>query len=814
MKKLIPFFLTLVLAACTANPGKGVSYELACQRRADISDVRYNLTFDIPEQRDSAIPASIEICFKLRRKEDVVLDFRQKADSPEEHIVIPRKELRRGENSYRMDFTAGEQSLNRRDRFLYTLLVPDRARTLFPCFDQPDMKAVYSLTLNIPENWTAVSNTYAESTTARDGRKCVKFAPTEPLSTYLFSFVAGKFQCDSIVRNGQPIHIYHRETDPAKIAQCGDILGIVCSSLDYLEEYTSIPYPFAKYDCIAIPDFQYGGMEHTGATLYNDRKLFLNPNPTTDELLDRANLIAHETAHMWFGDLVTMKWFNDVWTKEVFANWFAAKMVRPLYPEINHQLGDMKYYYASSYSEDRTPGSNAIQRPLDNLDNAGLIYCNIIYDKAPVVMEMLAKRLGYDKFREGIRDYLKTFAYGNASWDDLIDILSPYADFDLAEWSRVWIKEKGMPVFRSEIAGRTMTVTQSDPFGAGNLWQEPVEFTLIGSNGEIQAAEMDFTSPVQSVSVPFEIAHAIPNSDGLAYGCFVIDEDGAGYLKDAFSSIESAECRMSVLMTLYENCLRGNTSAGPFIDWSVRELTEEKDNLIRSSLLSYGADLYWKCGGTDTYPEWLKEIAANTALDHELRLMAFRILFRTATGSTLCAEMYNIWAQQKPYSGLSLGENDWTAMAYQLMVRYPEKAALIKAAQLLRIMNPDRRETFEFVSRACSESREERDELFAYLLTEEGRSNESRASSALAFLNHPLRQDYSMKYIVPALGIIEDVQRQGDIFFPQTWCSSLLDAHNSTEAVKTVEAFMQEHESLNPLLAVKILQNIPTPLKR
>ena len=123
--------------------------------------------------------------------------------------------------------------------------------------------------------------------------------------------------------------MYHRETDPDKIAQIPVIFEQVFASLEWMEAYTGIPYPFAKYDFIVLPGFQYGGMEHTGATLYNDKRLFLGKQPTTAEQLGRMSLIAHETAHMWFGDYVTMEWFDEVWLKEVFANYFAAQMTQP-----------------------------------------------------------------------------------------------------------------------------------------------------------------------------------------------------------------------------------------------------------------------------------------------------------------------------------------------------------------------------------------------------------------------------------------------------------------------------------------------------
>ena len=244
--------------------------------------------------------------------------------------MIDRRYLKQGVNSINIFFDVQDQSLNRRDRLLYTLLVPDRARTLFPCFDQPNLKATYTLELAIPKEWCAVANYRIENEEVVEDYKKILFSPTEPLSTYLFSFVCGEFEHCERTRGDRTIGLYHCESDPKRIAQCDDILQEVFYSLEWLERYTAIDYPFGKYDLIIIPGFQYGGMEHTGATLYSDRRMFLSQNPSDNERLSRSRLIAHETAHMWFGDYVTMEWFSDVWTTEVFSNSFSTFLPDPM----------------------------------------------------------------------------------------------------------------------------------------------------------------------------------------------------------------------------------------------------------------------------------------------------------------------------------------------------------------------------------------------------------------------------------------------------------------------------------------------------
>ncbi|MDO5442534.1 MAG: M1 family aminopeptidase [Bacteroidia bacterium] len=774
-------------------PEPGVPQDLAIERAAIISKLGYSICFDL-----TSVPGNVvsneTISFNAARRKPVALDFKAPESSlisinangrvlapavVNEHVIIPRRCIAKGDNTIKIDFLAGEQSLNRRDGFMFTLLVPDRARTLFPCFDQPDLKAEFRLSLTVPEGWIAVSNTAAVS---HDGTT-ISFAPTEPLSSYLFSFAAGRFERLEATRNGRTVSMYHRENDPAKIAGSDEIFKLVFDSLDWMEDYTGIPYPFSKYDFVVLPDFQYGGMEHTGATLYNDKRIFLGPDPTTDELLSRASLIAHETSHMWFGDFVTMKWFNDVWTKEVFANWFAAQIIRPLFPEVNHSLSDMMNYYAPAYSEDRTKGSNAIQRPLENLQDAGLIYCNIIYDKAPVVMDMLARKLGAEKLRTGLHEYLQRFGFSNATWDDLIAILDSLTDEDIAAWSDIWIKEEGMPVYEGRIEDGVERVIQRDPFGKGREWEQELNNSIA------------------------EGKYWIPNMDGKAYGWFLPDAGSMEYIMSDWCNRDE-NARMSLLMTLYENSWHGTLDRTKFIHWCVSAMAAETNPLILSSLLSYSGSEARKCSeGCFELSEALQNIASDTGRGREIRLLSFRSFVDLAQTESQWEEIYRIWSTCTPYEGLILSEKDYTDMTYQLMIAMPEEAERIASVQRERITNPDRLATFEYVCQAASPSYETRQEFFASLLeSPENRRPESRVLSALALLCHCTRQEEALNYIVPSLDALQEIQRTGDIFFPASWCRTLLSKQHNEEAGRIVKDYLATHPDMNPLLVTKVLQ--------
>lgn len=796
----------------------GVSLQLAEQRKRTIKDLKYELSFAIPEKKSQLIDGEITIRFTLDKADEVVLDFREKKSSlksvacngkqveylfANEHLVIPKNSISKGENAIHICFVAGNQSLNRNDEFLYTLLVPDRARTVFPCFDQPNLKAAFTLNLEVPNAWKAVSNTYqtAEKSLGSN-RKVISFAPTEPLSTYLFSFVAGKLEHREYKEGERKISAFYRETDPKKIAQLDVIFKQVMASLKWLEEYTGIAYPFAKYDFIILPGFQYGGMEHTGATLYNDNQMFLSEHPTPDEELRRTQLIAHETAHMWFGDLVTMNWFNDVWTKEVFANYFAAAITEPQFPEINHTLNRLRTFNASALSEDRTLGSTPIRQPLDNLSNAGLIYSQIVYNKAPITMAKLVEIMGKENFRKGIQEYLRTYAYSNATWDDLVKILNSHSKEDLKSFSNVWVNQKGMPKIEFQRTGGQLIVNQSDVYKRGLIWSQRFNITLCGERDS--TIEINLNKSKVVIQLPHDITHIIPNTDGRGYGLMIPDAKSLSWLVNHWQEVKDETTRQALLMLLYENYLAKNISDKEFLTVLYKGAIQEKNALIASSIANLFASPLRKLSATnrDKAEVELLELATNHPIT-SFRTQLTRTLIGIHRSKPLQEAFYAMWKSQ---SNKQLNDQDYTTLAYELALRMPQQCSEILSCQRARITNSDRLRQFDFIARGITANKAEQKELFQSLLKAENRRIEPWTATLLSYLNDPLRESYAVEYILPGLEALKDVQRTGDIFFPRSWVSALLGNHHSKAAYQKVDHFLQSHPNYSPLLKSKILQ--------
>ena len=851
MKTLQTFllFICIILAACNTPTQNipleaGVAKTMAEYRAKIISDLEYQLTFEIPENRDVNIPGKNTINFSLLEvTQDLQIDFREKASLilqvicngeksnyrfEKEHIIIPKGELLKGSNHIEIEFTTGNTSLNRNDEFLYTLFVPDRARTAFPCFDQPDLKASFQLNLSVPKHWKAMANGKLNTKTDKQDRSEYRFFKTKALPTYLFSFVAGDFETITRERNGHEHTMYHRETDSKKLANNTDeIFRLLFQSLDWLEEYTDVPYPFAKYDIVVIPSFQYGGMEHTGATLYNASKMFLDENATKNSQLGRANLIAHETAHMWFGDLVTMKWFDQVWLKEVFANFLADKITNPSFPDMNHKLKFEMAHFPSAYNIDRTSGANPINQVLPNLKDAGTVYGSIIYHKSPIVMDMLEKITGEEALQKGLQTYLKTYTYGNASWEDLIGILDQHTESNLAEWSKVWVDKPGRAHITSDLTEENgkiseLKLTQSDAKGNAGDWNQDLTLVLGYANKTISLpVQLDqsqvLVADAKGMAVP---EYIIPNGKGNAYGFFKMDAKTKKFLLKDIHKVKDDLQRGVAWINLYENLREGEISGKDFLLAAEEQLSIEKNTLILSRILSYLKSVYWLHISADERKQFgshLEEslwIRLSEEKDMGNKSSLYTTLSNIAESPAHLEQLYKVWKEEIAIGGFSLSESKATALACNLAIKMPEKADEIVATQIDRIKNPDSKKKMQFVAPALSADQQIRKEFFASLHKAENRETERWVLDALHYLHHPLREKEALTYLPESLELLQEIQLTGDIFFPYNWLSASYSGHQSKEAGDITRKFLEERPNYPENLKMKILQTADLVLKK
>lgn len=815
---------------------KGVSLQLARERAATVSNINYELHFSIPEYIDMPVVGDAVIRFDYSGSGDLQLDFQSAAGNlpktisingkttktqyENEHIIISRNHLLSVGNTVAINgFVADDKTLNRHEDYLYTLFVPDRARSVFPCFDQPDMKARFTLTLTIPQGWKAISNAPMESESmvkAFSKRKKVKpqmhtvcrYGTSDPLPTYLFSFTAGVFESQTVVEDGYEIEGLYRRQTAEKEAQLSTVFSEIAHSIKWLEQYTGIRQPFRKYGFVVLPGYQFGGMEHPGAIQLNELRIFLRNNPTDDEELSRLNLIAHETSHLWFGDLVTMKWFDDVWTKEVFANFMADKIARQQFPDINHKLSFIKTHYPLALATDRTSGTHPIQQPLENLNRAGLLYGNIIYHKAPIMMQKLEELIGEDALRRGLQAYLANHAYGNATWDDLIACFEKESpDSRVSEFSRVWVKESGLPTIaydKHTAADNTLptvvSVSETDDSRRNLHWQQTFSWGLAdiadGKWQDVSTQTVDMQAATTadihagSDSGKADVA-SIPNINGDGYGRFVLAADDARHMLSNWHTLADTQ-RLAAIMTLYENYLMHRISADSLFDSLSSGLLHEDNQLVASMCISYCRELLPHLDDKARLKAETSIISCAT--NHplpSLQMQAKRIIGNNAATTKSTYYVYKLW---KEHDDAQLSERDYMEMSYHLAQLLPHKYDEICQTQRSRLSNDDLKAEYDFVVRACHPDSTSREQLFLDLLKAENRRTEPYAAAALRLLNSETYEPQSNKYIVPALDILEEIQRTGDIFFPSDWLSALLEGHHSQQAKDIVRQWTETHQ--------------------
>lgn len=343
------------------------------------------------------------------------------------------------------------QHAGREERIVATQFESHYARTCFPCIDEPAAKATFRLRLHSDDpDDTLLANLPATNTTTDQNGKTAIFAKTPKMSTYLVAFAVGKFnQFSTISRHGVSINVYSGLHQPvADLKYAGNFAAAV---LDFYDDLFKTPYPLPKLDLLALPDFEAGAMENWGLTTYREIALLANSHSSLDQKLYVCLVIAHELSHMWFGDLVTMQWWDDLWLNESFANMIEIYATAKLRPELS--AWDDFYTSAVPYAlqRDCLPGVQPVKVAVQNVEDiANLFDGAIVYSKGSRLLLMLMRAMGEENFFAGLSAYFKTHAYGNTTANDLWASLRPYADFDVEAFMTPWLVQPGYPVITGD----------------------------------------------------------------------------------------------------------------------------------------------------------------------------------------------------------------------------------------------------------------------------------------------------------------------------------------------------------------------------
>lgn len=395
--------------------------------------------------------------------------------------------------------------------YVFTQFEDMYARRAFPSFDEPGFKIPYQVTIMAPEKHTVLSNTTVKKRTVKDGWQTVEFNKTKPMPSYIIALAVGELDAYDIPNLSVPGKIYtpkgqaHRTKFAAKHT---------AQILQSLEDYFGLSYPYEKLDFIAVPNFTFGAMENAGLITFRSSLLLLEDEPRLAEQSSTLNVIAHELAHMWYGNLVTMAWWNDLWLNEAFASWMASKVMMDLYPEQNFKA---RLVQEGAFGADASPTVKPVQKVVksqtDVMDGLGLNY-----SKGESILQLIESMVGEDAFQKGIQTYMKNNAWRNTQADDLWKVLSTVADFDVPAMMKTYLEQPSYPLVEFSTNGQ---ISQSRYHLKGahvkqQTWIVPLAITY-KKNGKISRTNLFLNTPKTTVNELAEADWIFPNENAMGY---------------------------------------------------------------------------------------------------------------------------------------------------------------------------------------------------------------------------------------------------------------------------------------------------------
>ena len=819
--------------------GPGVSHALAERRAAQITDLRYALQLDVT-RRDTAMGRAV-VRFRRRVPGDVVLDFRgigyanvtvngrpSVPRAEHGHLVLPAALLRDGENDVSLDFQAaiapaGASIIRVHDvtdntDYLYTLLVPADANQLFPCFDQPDLKGRVSLTLTTPRGWTAVANGRALAVDS-GAALTYHFAESDPISTYLVAFAAGPWNVRTATINGRQISLYVRASRSREV-EADTLIAMNARAIAWLERYTARAYPFQKFDFLLAPAFPFGGMEHPGAVFYNEESFIFRERPTLAQLLGREATTYHEVTHQWFGDYVTMQWFDDLWLKEGFATYLAAVMQADLNPGANAWKTFYLRNKPAAYAVDASSGTTPVWQALGNLDQAKSNYGAIVYNKAPGILKQLNYLVGDTTFRDGLRGYLKTHAYGNATWKDLLGAVGAAGHRSLDAWGGSYILRPGMPTFEQVLDVRNGRITRlaieqraARSLSGSAPWPARIEVLLGYSNRSAERIPVELKGRTTEIDVKGRPApdFVFANAGDFGYAIVHFDARSVRWLEANIGSVQDDFLRAMLWGALWDQVRDARLEPVRFARMAIRELPRETDEQIVPVLLgrlSRAVSTYVAPADRAALLPDVERILLAGANDstraYGIRKNHLDSYIGLAQTPAAIA-MLNALLDSANAAGSPLRPPTRWAMVTTLVARGAPTADQRLAEESRRDSSTEGRRRAFSAGAARADSATKARYWTRYFGDRE--LNEDWVTASLRAFHDPEQDALTRPYLIAALDSLPWIQKNRRIFFLGNWVTATIDGQRSATALADIDAMLARRPTLARDLKDKILQS-------
>jgi aminopeptidase N len=821
-----------------AQAPEGIPRELARQRAQQVSDVRYRLNFQL-EPHAPAASGQEELKFRLAAPGPLVLDFREGTVSgliingkpapaaiTNGHIALAPDLLQVGENTVNLAFTApiaaaGKAITRFEDKddgseYIYTLFVPMDADMALPCFDQPDIKARFTLSVTAPAAWTVVANSPRRAVAMSDTKQTAMFAETQPISTYLFAFAAGPFKKVHDVSWLPGLYVRQSKLKRAE-EEAIAVQEMTADGIKYLSRYFAQAFPFPKYDLVLIPGFAYGGMEHAGATFLREESVLFRTAPTRSDRLNRDILLLHETTHQWFGDLVTMRWFDDLWLKEGFAQYMAYHALADLKPDENVWKRFYQAIKPAAYAIDSTRGTTPIYQDIANLKDAKSAYGAIVYSKAPGVLKQLAFVLGEDDFRDGLRLYLKEHAYANAEWSDLVGALERVSAKSLEDWAGAYIRRRGMPQVNVEWSCEengtyTVRLSQLDVLGEGGVWPITTRMlvhydgTEVPLRMQLHRGAMQFVGHPTAGGCPLWI---FANEQDYAYGRFLLDSRSRDAVMAGLGGVKDVFQRTLLWGSVWESVREAELNPREYIELALRLLPEERDEGLAQSIIGrmttalhryVSPEVRSRVGHEAEALAYERMLHSDT---EDMRITWFRALRGLAETPEGLGHLKDLLSGKLSVPGVELRPLDrWNVITTLVAMNDSSSDAILKAEQKRDASGDGLRYAYTAAA-ARPDGAVKRQYFDGYL--HDGSRPEDWVEQSLGPFNYWNQTSLTLPYLQPALEALPQMKRERKIFFVLGWLSAFVEGQQSPDAQARVREFLRTAK-LDPDLRLKVLE--------
>ena len=815
-------------------PIDSLDRDTANARYQRLSEIRYAIEVDLDEQAER-FNGKVEIRFQLSDADTpLTVDFgggevlaSELNDSSAElaynghFLTLPAQRLHLGENRlqiryrhlYSQDGTGLHRFVDPLDGrvYLYSYLWPYYANRVFPAFDQPNLKARFSLVVTAPPSWTVVSMSAAGAPQKVGNKQRWQFPSTPPIASYAFSLHAGPYRIWEADAEGIPLRLMARQS-VAEHVTVEEWFETTRRGLRYYADYFQIPYPFGKYDQLLVPDFAIGAMENVAAVTFSEQSYVQRQASNRSERESRAATILHEMAHMWFGDLVTHHWWNGMWLNESFATQMAAMATLATTEFDDTWHGFFTNAKQRAYQADSRVTTHPVEMAVNSTRDFFLVFDAITYQKGASVLKQLAHYVGEENYRRGVSAYLKANAYGNTELADFVSHQSSVSGKDIESWAQLWLNQPGFNSLRAEPTCeqgqlRSLQIIQSAPPAHPFLRIHRVDLALYSANAdgglgapevlpvEVRGERTD-VSLVGDRPCPLLIN---PNHDDWTLAQIDLDARSLETLRSRLGAVSEPLARSMFFAALHQRAVSAQDPLAEHLQLTLALMDQEADLRIQQQLadsLVVIVDLMQRLrpNSDADLAEWLPRIeqqALRAAIKHrgDRQRISLDLFLQVVASESGLETLRQLLDGKQTIPGLAIAEDLRWKMLAQLAAAGDSQISARIDAELAR-NDADFARKLALTARAAIPDADAKSRWLRELTAPNQIRGLSWQRALMSGLFPAAQTDLQLRHLGQILDSLPQLSTQRDPYFMSSYVRTLLQPTCKSQGVEEIAAFL------------------------